>query len=386
MSNYTRQQSGLPSDHYHPGNGTQCPPSDDPADQPNDPGGTCGELPKDEPPKLDEPVKCQSDPQCNCPTPPGGMANCLDALIAKQAKEISEADRAKAFKADLEALLQNAKAATADYTPDKYKKLVAEWERLDGDIVELIRKLVCAVPCWWCLIECYICPLLYEVRYRKQLLDGDGKLYGEVHSLHDLRYWHDRNRDGKKRALARIKAALAAWEKPTQTIENILAENAKLISDASKLLAPDAAKLVYDVFLRIVPMHLAIAPPASSGKVTKIAKKYTQICECDEGKPDDCCGPDVGESSLRQRPIGPLPYLIRPGDYFEVICCLVTQRYLPAKEAWSAAESAYESVDTQIKRLTVEIDDKMKSFEKNAKAALPTNCSDWDTQPQDAAR
>ena len=67
MSNYTREQTGQSSHQHHPRDGTQCPPSDDPADHPKDPGGTCEELPKDEPPKLDEPKKCPPPPCC-CPT------------------------------------------------------------------------------------------------------------------------------------------------------------------------------------------------------------------------------------------------------------------------------------------------------------------------------
>jgi hypothetical protein len=368
------------------GQGCKCEPdSPGPSDQPKDPGGDCTNLPPDNPPVLKDPEKCVPDPKCECPHPPAVHPTCFDDLIAKEGKEISEGDRAKISKADLEALQAKAKAAAADYTRDKYKKLVAQWVQNDAGIAELIRKLVCAVPCWWCLIECEICPLLYEIRYRQQLLYGDGALYPEVHSLYDLRYWHDRNRYAKKYALDRIKAVLAAWEKPAQTIEKILADNAKLVSDAGKTVALDG-KLVYDVFLRLVPLHLAIAPPASSGKVTNIAKRYTQFCECDKGKPDNCCGPDVGVLSLRQRLIGPQPYLIPPGKYFDLICCLATKRYLPAKDAWSQAESAFEDVDAQIKRLTGEVDDKIKSFDKNAKGALPVDCSDWGTPTQDQAQ
>lgn len=387
MNSYTRQQSGQSPYPQNPvrGDGGQCEPDPDPADQPKDPGGECEKYPVDEPPVLKEPEKCpESD--CNCPNPSPTTTSCLDDLIAKQAQEISEADRAKQFKADLEALLQKTKAASADYTQDKYTKLVNEWVRLDAIIVELIRKLVCAVPCWECLIECYVCPLLYEIRYRDQMLYGDGTLYGEVRSLYDLRYWHDRNRDAKKRALDRIKAVLAAWEKPAQTIEKVLADNDKLISDAGKLLATDPSKVVYDVFLRLVPMHLAIAPPASLGKATNIPKKYTQLCKCDEGDPDDCCGPDVGVPTLRQRLIGSQPYLIRPVDYFAVICCLTKERYLPAKDAWSAAESAFESVDAQIKTFQKDVEDKLKALEKSAKAALPADCKALETPPQDSAR
>src|SRR4029079_14917965 len=105
------------------------------------------------------------------------------------------------------------------------------------------------------------------------------------------------------------------------TIEKILNDNKTAIDAAGKSMASDAGKVVYDVFFRLVPMHLAIAPPAASGTTTTIGKEYTEFCKCDTGTPDDCCGPDVGEGTLRQRLIGPQPYLIDPNDYFKIICC-----------------------------------------------------------------
>lgn len=372
MSYYTRQQSGTspnPSNPPH-GHGGQCEPGEDPAGQPKDPGDTCDKLPESEPPVLEEPEKCP-EPPCNCPKGEDPKSNCLDDMIAQQASALAEAERTKVFKADLEALLAKAKVARQEYTADKHQKLLDEWQRQDGLIVELIRKLVCAVPCWWCVIECHICPLLYAIRYREQKLYGDGTLYPQVHTLYDLRYWHERNRDAKKRVFDRVKSVLAVWEKPAQTIEKALADDAKLIADAGKFLAPDAAKLVYDVFLRLVPMHLAIAPPASV-LATAIDKEYTKFCECDQGSPDDCCGPDVGQASVRQRLVGPQPYLIDPNQYFSVICCLVKERYEPAKTALAKAEAAFQSVDAEIKRYLAEIDERVKSFEKDAKGAIPS--------------
>src|SRR5438552_3364040 len=144
MNTYPRQQHG--SYNSSGGRGEQCGPDNpDPAKQPKKPcAEECKKVPEDCPPVLCEPEPCpESD--CDCPKPPKTTSTCLDELIAKQAKEIAEGARATQFKADLEALLAKAKIATAEYTHDKYKKLVAEWERLDCDIAEFIRKLVCAV-------------------------------------------------------------------------------------------------------------------------------------------------------------------------------------------------------------------------------------------------
>ncbi|HUR81061.1 MAG TPA: hypothetical protein VM733_09855 [Thermoanaerobaculia bacterium] len=367
--------------------GHDCPPQppDDPADQPKPPGGECQDPPDTEPPKLEDPEKCHPDPCCNCQPGPGSDPNCLEKLIAKQTNEIAAADKAKTFKADLEALHAKAKAASQEYTRDKYDKLVKQWVEEDRDIAELVRKLVCAVPCWRCIIECYVCTLLYDIRDAELRLYGNGKWCSEVHDVQDLLYWYGRDRAVKERAFNRIKNVLAAWEKPAQTIGKILTDNAKLIVDSGKLLGSEASKVVYDVFLRLIPLHLAIAPPQGSAWTTKIAKEYTKFCDCDTGKPDDCCGPDVGELSLRQRLIGPQPYLIDPNDYFKVICCLVDKRYGPAKDRLSKADAAVVATENEMKRLAGLIENGLKNFDANARTAIPAvvDCCDFEKDPDE---
>jgi hypothetical protein len=373
MSYYTRKQPGGDANPDNPphGQNTQCPPTSDPADQPKDPDCNCAEPQTPQAPPDVKAEKCP-DPSCDCPPAPVSTSDCLEKLITAQAAELAKAERTKVFKADLEALLAKAKAAKQDYSTDKYGKLLDEWKKQDAQIFDLIRKLDCAVPCWWCVIECHICPLLYEIRYREQELYGDGTLPAAANNLYDVRYWHERNLDQQKRAFERVKNALAAWEKPAQTIEKVLADNAKLIADASKFLAPDAPKLVFDVFLRLVPMHLAIAPPASTAK-TAIAKKYTKFCECDKGTPDPCCGLDLGVRSVRERLTGPQPYLLHPNVYFDLICCLVEKRYMRAKQSLGDAEAAFQTADANVKRHVAEIEERMKSFEKDARGAIPND-------------
>jgi hypothetical protein len=304
----------------------------------------------------------------------------LEDLIAKQAAALAGADKAKAFKSDLEKLLEKAKAAAQDYTKDKYDKLVKLWGEEDDAIAELIRKLVCAVPCWRCIIECHVCPLINELHYAEVWLYGDGTLYDKVHNLNDLLYWHTRDKEAKERRFLRIQKVLAAWEKPAQTIEKNLNDNKTLIETAGKFIGTEPGKAIYDVFFKILPIHLAIAPPKGSKWITKIDKGYTDFCKCDEGKPDDCCGPDVGEWSWLQRLIGPQPYLIEPKDYFTIICCLVEERYGPAQEALAKAEADWGSVDNLIKRYKAQMENGLKSFEKDAKGAIPSmiNCCDYE--------
>jgi len=361
--------------------GHECPPPEvDPADQPKPPGYDCGDLPDSTPPELKEPEKCEPDKRCKCPDRPGSDPNCLEKLIAAQTNEITKADKAKTFKTDLEALLGKAKAGNQAYTRDGYEKLVKQWVEQDKEIAELIRKLVCAVPCWRCLIECHVCTLLYDLRDAELRLNGDGTWCNTVSDLQDLLYWYTRDRAAKERVFNRIKNVLAAWENPSKTIEKTLGDVRKLIDAANKALGTEATKVVYDVFLKLIPLHLAIAPPADSGSVTKIDKKYTQFCDCDTGKPDDCCGPDVGELSLRERLIPYLPYLIDPNDYFKVICCLVEKRYGPAKEKLSKADAAVVATENEIKRLKTLIDDGLKNFDTNARDAIPltVDCCDYE--------
>ena len=138
--------------------GHECTSStDNPADQPKAPGGSCKKLDSASAPDEKFPERCaDSSNGCNCPPKPKAHSACLLDLIEAQTKQITEAERAKQFKSDLEALLGKAKTAAQEYTQDKYDKLVRQWEDQDKEIVELIRKLVCAVPCWRCIVECYV--------------------------------------------------------------------------------------------------------------------------------------------------------------------------------------------------------------------------------------
>lgn len=354
--------------------------SDDYADQPScdqpkppeePPKPKCPEIPPTKPPDPYEPEECPKPPDCNCPDPPGSTEHCLEKLIDEQTTQQTVAEKAKAFKAELEALLTKAKAANQEYTAKKYGELLKKWDDQDSEIAELIRKLVCAVPCWRCIIECYVCPLLNEMRHAEKLLVGDGKLCDEMHSIYDMQHWLERDKEAKDRTFQRIKAVLAAWEKPAQTIERILGENAKLIADSSKAVGVDPSNAVYDVFFKLVPMHLAIAPPEKVKK-TRIKKKYTVFCECDTGNPERCCGPDVGEQKLRDRLIGQQPYLIAPDQYFDLICCLVKELYRPAKDALAEATAGLENNTNAIKRYQDLIANGLKDFEKNAKARIPS--------------
>jgi hypothetical protein len=368
----------------------ECPPTTkDPADQPKPPGkgSDCPEWPKPEYPVLLPPPACpESD--CYCPPGPGSTSNCLEDLITEQAGKIATAKKTEAFKTALEQLLTKAKAASAEYTKDKFDALVKEWVRQDIEITRLLELVTCKYDCWRCVIECYVCPRLYELRNAELSLYGDGSLYGDVHNLYDEHYWHTRNKEAKQRTFDRIKDVLTAWQNPAKGIGDALTENGKVIADAAGQVGQAPGKVLYDLLMKVVPLHLAIAPPQGSAWTTRISEEFTKICECDKDKPETCCGPDVGQRSFRHRIIGPQPYLIEPNSYFDLICCLVKKWYAPAKEALGEADVKLLEVQTKIDRAKAQLDlvkdPTKKEFEKAVRPGVPAaiDCCDFE-RPDD---
>lgn len=347
-----------------------CPPGGaTPAPQPNDPGcGSCKEPPAATPaPKPADPAPCPK--VCNCPPVPDETSDCIETLIAAQTSAIAEAERAATFKADLIALQDKAKGAQAGYTLDKYNELLARWKEQDAEIVKLIARLVCTVPCWQCQLECQVCALFNKVRDLRLRLEGSGKAYADVDSLYDLQYWLQRDLRRKEQVFERIRKVLEAWEKPLANITKVMDDNAAIIASGAQMGATDIPKLLYQVFMRLVPMHLAIAPPASVAK-TAIDAKYASLCACGKGDPDDCCGPDVGPRTVHRQLLGPQPYLVRPDQYFGIVCCLVKWRYRPAKDALAKAEGELKSVDADIARIKGEIGARLDSVADDAVTEL----------------
>src|SRR5205085_1186210 len=190
---------------------TDCPPPpDEPAPQPNPPGDNCQDLPLTTAPVLDAPQPCP-DPPCNCPKPPDTGPDCLQVVIDAQDEQIALAAKATELKKDLTARQTQAKIASAAYNQTAYSDLLKKWQDMDGKLPELIRRVVCGVPCWRCVIECYVCSLLNQLHYDEVWLYGDGTQYSDVHNLYDLRYWYERDLDFKQRRLDRIKKVLDAW-------------------------------------------------------------------------------------------------------------------------------------------------------------------------------
>jgi hypothetical protein len=332
----------------------------------------CELLPEgDAPPTFDPPKP--SCPRCDCPTEPPASGSCFDTMIAKQTAELAKAEHAKAFKAELEDLLKKASAAKAAYTRGKAGELTQRWLRLDKEIVRAISVITCNVPCWWCLIECEVCTLVYAIRALELEVGGGGAWMSDVKSQRDLEYWHQRNAEAKAAQFERFKAVLAVWTSPATTIEKALTVNENAVK---AIPSADPVADLLQLFLKVIPLHLAIAP---RGEKTDIGDKYVELCCDDDGVPDDCCGPDAGILPVRlQHLVGPQPYIVDPDQYFGILCCLVEHRYLPAKEQLAKATSERDAQAALVAAKTSELNRRRKSILEDASGSIarPVNCTD----------
>jgi hypothetical protein len=383
----------------------------------------CEKLP--ELPTIPElPARAACPPHCNCPTPPGGpQSSCLESLISAQNIIVRKAERSKAVVELLTSVQDQVASAQATYTSQRFVDLRKLWKDQDALIVELIRKLVCAVGCWECLLECRLCNQLVKIRTLEEQLHGAGPLTTEVYSLFDLLAWHQRNVAQVTATVKRITSVIEAWKDPSQSLGDVLDVNGALINDTQSIIATDPAKAVYDVFMTLIPQHWAIRPRDEGPKgewKSAIDPKYVNICECpptprppaptggdegkeqaqqtqqetekpseppkcscDDGDADICCGPDVGVLNLRQRLIGPLPYIVAPAQFPDIMCCLTRERLLPASEQLATAEANLDNAAKAIELTTTEIADRIDGIAASFRAELvnPIDCSKYTKLP-----
>jgi hypothetical protein len=355
----------------------------DPAPQPDprDPTKDCSKPPySKQPPELTPPPEeCKTC--CTCPPVPKPDEGCLDKLIRKEATTAALGEEAKKSKSEFEGFLAKLKTATEKYTPEKYSELVKRWQENDTLLAGLIHKLVCNIPCWYCVIECEICPLINAIAADERELKGTDQLYTTANSLYDQRYWLWRELQIRQDAFDRVNKVMIAWQDPFTTIDTLLktVNTDGNAASSGKMLGPELNKLLYDVFFRLVPLHLAIAPPTAVA-TTAIQKKFVELCPCDKpGEADDCCGPNVGPLSVRERLVGPQPYLIAPEAFPDLVCCLASNAYQPAKAALAAASAAFAGIDAQIEAKKVSIAARLKSLPADAKLRLgkAIECKDY---------
>jgi hypothetical protein len=330
---------------------------------------TCQPLKAPDPPKLPEPEQCPQP--CCCPGGGGSAGSCLDALITEQSQIADKAAMAKDFADELRTLQGKMVSARANYTLEKYKALLKDWHDQDAAIGKLAEDVACSVKCWECLLECRLCPLLYEIRDLETRLNGTGVFATQVDTLRELACWHERNRDERQAVFDRIKAVLAAWENPAKSLEDVLTANKALIDTVRGMLSTDAGGAIYALFVQLIPTHWAIRPRGDESKKSKVAP-FVDICTCGDTDVDECCGPDTGLGTPLQRLRGPLPYLVDPDALADLLCCLVTERYLPAKELLAEAFAQFENAKQNVERTVAQIKAKTDALEATFKAELPT--------------
>ncbi|MBU8974543.1 MULTISPECIES: hypothetical protein [unclassified Lysobacter] len=347
-----------------------CPPA-----EPTEP--RCTPFPTREPPKLPDPIDCPVP--CCCPPGPGGNGgSCLDSVIAAQSQLADKAAMAKDFADELRALQDKMVAARAGYTREKFTGLSKRWNEQDAAIGKLASDVACSVSCWECLLECRLCPLLYEIRTLERRLNGYGNYPTSVDTLRELASWHERNRDDRQAVYDRIKAVLAAWEDPATTLDEVLTANQALLDSARAQLSTDPAAAIYTLFVKLIPAHWAIRPRGEGMAKPKV-EPYAHICTCGNEDPDECCGPDTSAGTVIERLRAPLPYLIDPNGLADLLCCLVTERYLPAKELLAEAHALLENAKQDLERTAAQIKSKTEALEASFMAELsgPIDCGPY---------
>jgi hypothetical protein len=364
--------------------GRDCYPRPEvPADQPHTPGcgSECCGCKAPDPPCLPCLTPWHPDPDCHCPPLPSMSPKCIEVLIDDQSKEEEAANNANQLKQDLTIILEETTKGREGYTREFHEDHIKRWVKLDCNIADLLRSIECNVECWKCVLNCYVCPLFADLDQAEQELYGGEELYRDVHDLYDLQYWRSKYRDKLQRRYDRINDYLEVWKDPVKHITQVLDDNESTYKDISNYPCKESGKAIFDVFLKLVPLHLAIAPPRGSCWETRIDKRFTDFCDFG-GEPDDhCCGPDLGKLSLRQRLIKPQPYLIDPCDYLKLICCLMEQRWTPARIARDEAISEYNAVTRKIERLKGKFNDWQATLETTAEGAIPTDVECCEFEP-----
>jgi hypothetical protein len=366
--------------------GRECchPCSDDPAEQPYPPGCSddCGDLPTTNPPELACPPKWEPDPCCHCPTDCSSTPKCLEDLIDQQTADMAATNQAAAVKDELTQILDATKKGFEAYTRDFYDNHIDLWLKLDCDIAELLRTIDCKVDCWKCVLECYVCPLLADLHRAEILLYKHPEADVDVDNLYDLQFWLSTDLRVKERRFNRINAVVEAWKNPADGIKAAIDENRTTHDEVVNYIGKEPGRAIYDVFLKLVPLHLAIAPPRGSCWTTRIDRRFTDFCDFGDGPDHHCCGPNTGRLTVRERLVGPQPHLIDPCSYHKVICCLMEKRWKPAKDAFNKATSDLNSVNTRIQRIVDRLNgDWQGTIEAAAKAAIPSDIECCEFEP-----
>jgi len=359
---------------------------DEPTTTKPDPYEQC-EHPKDwSAPVVPDPKECAHT--CKCPSGPvgGGTDRCLQDAIDTEQKKVAAAKQASSFVEVLTGLQKKVDDALSKYTRDIYKGLRDDWIEFDGNLLlRVIQQLECPVKCWPCVVECRLCHLLNKIRNSQLKLDGTVKtLPTEVHSMQELLCWNQRSVDLRQKEFDRIDALLTAWvSNPAEVLRKALTDNAELAQKILDSIATDQVGAMWNLFMRVLPLHFAIAP---SDVTSKVPDSFKDVCKkCDPDDESVCCTVHTGERSLRQQLIGPKPYIVDPDGYPKIICCLVQHRYQPASASLAQAQADLDNITKGIDRIKKEIADSTASLQTDFIGDLktPIDCADY--KPGDGA-
>jgi hypothetical protein len=301
-----------------------------------------------------------------------------DLLLGENVKREAVAAVHKENQVELLAFLQKARSAADDYTAQKYNELVGRWIDQDGRITKLVAGLdqrddwqqsIPAVCALFTAIQEVVdrlegCPPDEPPTANAQQAAADAAAKAATQDESSkLGLYADRatlqtRRDREKRALARVRLELAAWEKPAQTLEKILNEHFKLIEECTKLAGRADAALAYDVFFKLVPVHLHITPKDATSTV----KPLEAVLKLVKPEVKDCT-----DAAIRQ--LAPQPRLIKPSAYPQQVD-LVAKAMNTAIAALAEAEGEVKKNEDAINRNLRALDYKKKSLDKDARGAL----------------
>lgn len=284
------------------------------------------------------------------------MGTINDSVLDGFSSELAKAAVLKTYQAELDGLLQKARGTAQAYDQQKHDELLMRWTEQDDKIADLINRL-CAVGTWTDDFAEKVGPVYLGLKALQKELDDWPISMPDAAKCSRLNCaLHQAWRDARQREYAEQKKVLPVWAQLVASLEKTLDDNDKLIVEAYKTASaanPVQQKaLPADLFTRLVPQHLAIAPAARN------VKPLSQY---------DAALADI-ESAI-DAALAPQPALIAPADYGNRWNEKVSE-VKPALDALAEAEGALKKVADGVERRGRQLDEGIKSAPVDAKRAL----------------
>ncbi len=286
----------------------------------------------------------------------------IETEIDMISSRLAVAERLKEYKATLEALLQKTRSALEEYPARKHAELQKRWQEQDRNLKDLLAKLQCSIPDWENRLCHAVAPLFAEIAGLKcELRPTPAAPEPPAGTSEGLYARRERLllRLAKRQArYEQARLALAAWEKPAPTLEKILNDNDKLVADIKKSIGqPEAPALLYDMFFKLLPMYYLIAPAAAAS--TRIDAKDFVTRHAGEEAWDDLT-----------EMLGPQPMLIEPAAYLKHLAGAPLKDFNQASTELAETAGDLQKIQDEIKRAEKALEERRKTLEKAARAAL----------------